>query len=232
MSHFQQSSLPTAVLVLPLFAFLSQCSHKPVSQELPPAPPVTAQAPAKPARAEFKPGDQLELFVKEDQTLNGSYLVREGGYIVIPRAGRISVSGMTREEAEPRVREVLLKTQLKEASVIVERTAVASAASPGMAAGEGVSKKLVYLTGSVSRPGGHAIPVPAGKTVGVYEALLISGGLGKFAKPEQIEIFRFDANGKRKKTLVNLRAIMEGTAEDPAIVEGDIINVPEKVFGF
>ncbi len=71
-----------------------------------------------------------------------------------------------------------------------------------------------------------------GKSVGVYEALLISGGLGKFATPGKVEVFRSDSSGKRKKAIIDLRPIMKGEADDPAIAEGDIINVPEKVFGF
>ncbi|MES2506359.1 MAG: polysaccharide biosynthesis/export family protein [Verrucomicrobiota bacterium] len=220
--------------VLLLISLLPQCTTEPTEDLMPVAPRV-AGAPPAPARPVFLAGDQLELFVKEDLTLNGSYLVREGGYIVIPRAGRVNVAGLSREEAEPRVREFLLKTQLKEATVIVERTpslANSTAAGAGGAAAASIPRVLIYITGSVPRTGGHAIPVPPGKTVGVYEALLISGGLGKFATLDKVEIFRFDANGRRKKSVIDMRPIMKGEAEDPGIAEGDIINVPEKVFGF
>lgn len=216
---------------------LASCTEKDPGTPLPPpVTPVEAPKPVVDTKPVFKPGDQLELFVKEDQTLNGSYLVREGGYIVIPRAGRIQVAGLTREAAEPKVKDVLLKTQLKEASVIVERTAGPNNGPNGLAAtgagGEPVSRVLIYLTGSVAKPGGHAIPVQPGKVARVYETLLISGGLGKFSKVDKVEIFRFDGSGKRKRTVVDLKPIMRGEAEDPPISEGDIINVPEKVFGF
>lgn len=195
------------------------------------AVPVAAASPEK--QNTFQVGDMLELFVKEDATLNGSYAVREGGYIVIPRAGRLSVAGLTREEAEPKVKGFLEKSQLTHANVIVERMPSKSSA-PGMLSqsGQSIPRVLVYITGSVPRSGGHAIPVPPGKTVGVYEALLISGGVGKFASLDKVEIFRFDTQGKRKKATLDMRPIMNGQADDPAISEGDIINVPEKVFGF
>ena len=200
-----------------------------------PAPSVVV--PAAPAATAvpntFQVGDVLELFVKEDATLNGSYAVREGGYIVIPRAGRLSVAGLTREQAEPKVKEFLEKSQLTQANVIVERMPTKAPATGMLSqAGQSIPRVLVYITGSVPRSGGHAIPVPAGKSVGVYEALLISGGVNKFASLDKVEIFRFDPQGKRKKATLDLRPIMEGAADDPPISEGDIINVPEKVFGF
>lgn len=212
---------------------LPQCASEKPSGNLPVPPKVAAQQAAAPTRPVFQKGDQLELFVKEDQTLNGSYLVREEGYIVIPRAGRVNVVGLTREEAEPRLKEFLQKTQLTVANVIVERNPAGGAsATTGAGAVAGVPRVLVYITGSVPRSGGHAIPVPTGKSVGVYEALLISGGLGKFATPGKVEVFRSDSAGKRQKAIIDLRPIMRGQADDPPIAEGDIINVPEKVFGF
>ncbi|MEN3939844.1 polysaccharide biosynthesis/export family protein [Prosthecobacter sp. SYSU 5D2] len=217
-----------------LLLLLASCA-KTQSDEAFPGPvavvPPTIGQPVKPNA--FRAGDTLELFVKEDSTLNGSYAVREGGYIVIPRAGRITVSGFTREEIEPKLKEFLQKSQLTQASVIVERLPGASSSSgPGSVSGESIVRVPVYITGSVPRSGLHAIPVPPGKIVGVYEALLISGGLGKFATLGKVEIFRFDSSGKRKKAIVDLRPIMKGEADDPPISEGDIINVPEKVFGF
>ncbi len=179
----------------------------------------------------FKVGDTLELFVKEDATLNGSYLVREGGYIVIPRAGRISVAGQTRATAEAAVQEILQKTQLTAATVIVERTPQAGDAT-GFQQLQSMPKILIYVTGRVTRSGGHMIPIVNGRRVGVYEALLITGGLARFAQPQKVEVLRNDNTGKRHRAVIDLKPIMEGKAEDPPIEEGDIIHVPERVFGF
>lgn len=233
MIKFPPFSVLRCCFSLALASSLTQCSTPP-NDVLPAPTPQATTAPVKVPVGVFQNGDQLELFVKEDATLNGSYLVREGGYIVIPRAGRLSVAGLTREQAEPKVREFLQKTQLKEANVIVERTPAASAAAGSASASGGVQalqRILVYITGSVPRAGVHYIPVTT-KNVGVYEALLISGGLGKFAQQDKVEVFRTDASGKRKKAVIDLRPIIRGERDDPPIAEGDIINVPEKVFGF
>ena len=221
---------PAALLAL-LCAALTHCASDDPGT-LPPAKPPRPAAQAAPTVSVFQVGDTLELFVKEDSTLNGSYLVREGGYIVIPRAGRIAVAGLTRDAAEPLVRDVLQRTQLKEANVIVERTPATVAQSGAGAMAPGMPRILVFITGNVPRSGGHTIPVPEGKTVGVYEALLITGGFSKFAMIEKVEVFRHDASGKRRRAVVDLRPVMRGEAEDPPIAEGDIIHVPAKVFGF
>lgn len=232
MIHTRFESLFCRIALLAAVSLLANCTTDQSDGPLPP-PQITPTVQAKPDRYAFQVGDQLELFVKEDLTLNGSYAVREGGYIVIPRAGRVNVSGLTRDEAEPRLKEFLQKTQLKEATVIVERTPGPGAASGLTTAnGQTIPRVLVYITGSVPRTGAHTIPVPPGKSVGVYEALLISGGMSKFANIVRVEVFRFDGSGKRKRATVDLRPIMKGEADDPAIAEGDIINVPDKVFGF
>ena len=94
-------------------------------------PPVLTRTVAKSLESpddQFVAGDNLEMFVKEDETLNGTYRVREGGYIVVPRAGRISVSGLSRSAAERQVKNALQSTQLTEATVLTV-VAVSSAAS-------------------------------------------------------------------------------------------------------
>lgn len=218
-----------------LQVLLTSCqSSSDTSGEPLPAPALTvlgAPPPAAPALT-FVPGDVLELFVKEDATLNGSYPVREGGYIVIPRAGRIQVAGLDRTQAESRVKEVLQRTQLTEATVLVERTAKHAGLAQGTTPIAAMPKVMVFLTGAVPRSGAHHIPLPNGRSLGVYEALLITGGMNKFAREDRVEIFRTDNQGRRRRAVVDLRPVRIGQADDPPVGEGDVIHVPEKVFGF
>ena len=39
------------------------------------------------------PGENLEVIVNEDGAFNGRYVVRRGGYIIMPGIGRVSVAG-------------------------------------------------------------------------------------------------------------------------------------------
>ena len=67
------------------------------------------------------PGEKLKIFVVEDSSFNGVYMVRRGGYIIMPAVGRIPVTGKTVPEAEQAISAALEETQLARATVMVER---------------------------------------------------------------------------------------------------------------
>ncbi len=56
----------------------------------------------------IRPGDTLNVHVPEDSSFDGKYEVRRGGYIIIPKVGRISVAGKTVEAAEAAIRRALI----------------------------------------------------------------------------------------------------------------------------
>ena len=213
---------------------LVSCQSDEGSGNLPPPrlPAMVAPEQAVVSQA-FRVGDRLELLVEEDASFNANYEVREGGYILIPKVGRISVVGLNRDETEKRISEYLRKEQLKEAKVYVERR-------PGPATADGVGgvsaadpRLTVFVTGGVNRPGQHRVPLSQGRRApGVYEVVLITGGLAKFGDETKVKIMRMDAQGVRRAITVNLRQIREGEIGDVPVGEGDIIEVPEKVFGF
>lgn len=192
-----------------------------------------APAPQGPTDA-FRPGDSLELYVKEDSTFSGSYVVRQGGYILIPKVGRITVQGLTKADAEQAIRRTLQNGQLTVATVMVERNPGLPAGNSFAASGpvpEGGSRIMVYLTGKVAQPGPHFVPVK-GRSLGLFEALLITNSIGKFANMDKVEILRMDESGRRRHFTVDVSKIRDGKADDVPLGEGDIINVPEKTFGF
>jgi protein involved in polysaccharide export with SLBB domain len=183
-------------------------------------------------------GDTLEIFVEEDDSFNGRYTVRERGDIIIPSLGRIPVAGMSVVDAGTRIRSELEASHLTKASVLVDRVGRApvsrdSSRNSGASGAKPIQPLVtVYLSGKVSRPGQHRIPLPKNGKLGVYEAILISGGMSQFADPQKVHVLRNDETGRKIKIPVNIRAIENGLAKDPEIGEGDIVVVPEKVFGF
>lgn len=204
----------------------------PAPEPVPPRP-----VPSRPAvGGSIRPGDTLELFVEEDDAFNGTYPVREQGDIIIPSVGRIQVAGLSVGSAGSRVQTELQARHLKKATVILDRVGRApvpqEAATPASSAPPAAPKMTVYLNGKVNRPGQHRIPVPASGHVGVYEAILIAGGLSNFADPLKVHVLRNDQEGKKRKIPVNITNIEKGLEKDPAIGDGDIVVVPEKVFGF
>lgn len=201
-----------------------------------PSPPSTGYSQSRYTDNSLQPGDSLELFVEEDDSFNGVYDVRERGDIIIPNVGRIPVRGMTVVDAGARVRSELESTQLKKATVILDRVHKAprktAPSAPAPSAQQGDLRLTIYMTGSVKRPGQHRVPVPESGRIGVYEAILITGGLSQFGDPTRVHVLRNDEAGKKRKIPVNIRSVENGLIEDPMIGEGDIVVVPEKMFGF
>jgi protein involved in polysaccharide export with SLBB domain len=218
-----------------LFPLLTACKNNdPTGDAPPPSLPLLAPRPAAPtANDTFQVGDVLELLVEEDATFSSTYQVREGGYILIPKVGRIPVVNLTRSAAEIKIKETLQQGQLKQATVFVERQASPTAAASPITGLAATPRMMVYLTGGVSRPGQHYVPLRAdGSTPGVYETLLVTGGLAKFANEGRVKIMRLDSTGVRRSIPVDVRKIKDGELSDVPVGDGDIINVEEKVFGF
>ncbi|MDF1859082.1 MAG: polysaccharide biosynthesis/export family protein [Verrucomicrobiales bacterium] len=209
-----------------------------IDDELGDAKPVQKQVRSLPSSLQV--GDTLELFVKEDDSFNGSYVVREAGDIILPSVGRVSVMGMSVNSAGKKIESILKESLLKEATVIadrIDRAEQPASLSPGSGSGSRSKEKsqrkiLVYITGKVNRPGQHMLTVPEKRNIGTYEAILIAGGVTRFGDEQKVHILRQGPDGKKHKIPVNIQLISNGELEDPSIGEGDIIVVPEKVFGF
>lgn len=222
------ASLQRVVGCLAVVATLAGCVGN-EDEFLPPVMLPPAQLQAASTQNVFAPGDSLELFVEEDPSFNGTYLIRQGGYILVPRIGRVQVSGLDREGAERHIMHILQKGQLAKAKVFVEQ--IKSGERPSLSSPE-APKIMIYLTGSVSKPGVHLLPLVRNRPMGLYEALLITGGLTRFGHHGKVEILRADSTGRRVRSVVDLRPIRDGKKDDPPLSEGDIVNVSEKVFGF
>lgn len=162
------------------------------------------------------PGEVLQLFVLEDDSFNGLYQVRSGGYIVLPRVGRVSVVGKDVNEAQKAIKEALEATQLKQATVLIER-------SPGVY-GEDAAD-VIYLAGEFKTTG--PLKIPAGVKPTLVTTILRSGGVTENADLTRVKLLRLEA-GKSLVEEVNVQAIMEGAGlqSDLELNPGDIIVVP------
>jgi len=233
--RFRRITAFLRVSPLMLIPLLTACkSNDDIGTAPPPSLPVAAPRPVAPtANDTFQVGDVLELLVEEDASFSSTYQVREGGYILIPKVGRIPVVNLSRSAAETKIKETLQQGQLKQATVFVERQARQAAPGTNALGPASAPRLMVYLTGGVSRPGQHYVPLRRdGSTPGVYETLLVTGGLAKFANESRVKIMRLDQTGVRRSIPVDVRKIKEGELSDVPVGDGDIINVEEKVFGF
>jgi len=161
------------------------------------------------------PGESVEVMVMEDDSFNGVYQVRRGGYIIMPRVGRISVAGKDLAGAEKGIKESLQQTQVKDATVMVERP-------DGGTSGSG---PVIYLAGEFTTPGPWKIP--AGVAPTVVTTVLRSGGVTESADLTRVRVLRL-VSGQPLVEEVNVQAILDGVGlpSDLALSPGDIIMVP------
>ncbi len=170
----------------------------------------------KPESDVILPGESVEIFVTEDESLNGVYQVRRGGYILLPRAGRIALAGKDLAGAEKAIKEVLQVNQLKDATVMVERPSGSSS---------GTGDAVIYLAGEFKQPGAWKIPRDLSPTI--VTTILRSGGLTGEADLTKVRLLRL-VGGEALVEEVNVQAILNGTSlpSDVNLQPGDIVMVP------
>jgi polysaccharide export outer membrane protein len=162
------------------------------------------------------PGDALQIFVVEDESFNGIYQVRRGGYIILPRVGRVPVVGKDLPAAEKAVKDALEASQLRQGTVMIERT---------RASVEEESSDVIYLAGEFTTPG--PMKIPQGYSPTIVTLILRSGGVSPSADLTHVKLLRLE-NGKALVEEVNVQAILDGSGlpSDLALNPGDIVVVP------
>lgn len=172
-------------------------------------------------------GDTLDVFVLEDSSFNGKYVIRPSGDIIIPKLGRIGVVSMALTEVETAIARQLEATQLKKATVIADPVL------RGAETGETVLAGLtVYLSGNVAKSGRKFVPFVAGSQVTAFQAVMDGGGFTNFANKKKSFILRKDQFGGTQRIPVDFVRIESGDLPDIPLRDGDMLVVPQKMFGF
>lgn len=173
-------------------------------------------------------GDAIDIFVLEDSSFNGLYVVRASGDIILPKAGRVPVLGMKLEEVESSVKRVLQANQLTQATVIADPVRRGGGDDKTIIAGMNV-----YLTGpGVMRQGRALVPFVGDAKVTAFQAITDGGGFAAFANKKHSYLLRKDQIGRTKRLQIDFIKIEKGLASDPVLQDGDTIVVPQKFFGF
>lgn len=163
------------------------------------------------------PGINLELWVNEDPSFNGRHQVRRGGYVILPQIGRVMVAGKTIAQAEAAVRKALQATQLRRASVMLERLD-----------GQDIEERTILLAGEFRHP--RPFKIPHGTAPTLVSVLIASGGWTERADLTRVKVMRMAANRSVVEE-VNVKKILEGNPAvglggDVTLTEGDVIVVP------
>ena len=181
---------------------------------------------ARSASSTIEAGDKLDVVVLEDPSFNGAFVVRESGDIILPKVGRVRVAGVSLASAEGAVRSRIQADQIKDATVILERTQRVAHAPFSER-----SKMLVFLTGAVARPGQHMVALNDRDGLMAYEALLIAGGPTPYADQRRAYILRKAGGGQRERIAIDFRSLARGEGTDMPLQQGDVVYLPERRFG-
>jgi protein involved in polysaccharide export with SLBB domain len=161
------------------------------------------------------PGENIEVFVVEDASFNGRYQVRRGGYVILPQVGRIYVAGKSIDAAEHAVKKALESTQLKRATVMIERIQGADIESG----------PVIYLAGEFKSP--RPFRLQQGVTPTLVGVILSSGGVTDKADMTRVRVMRVAAL-KGVVEEINVQRILEGAGltSDITLDDGDVVVIP------
>src|SRR6266852_4819335 len=85
---------------------------------------------------------------------------------------------------------------------------------------------IVYVLGAVGRPGGFVL-VNDRAQMTTLKVLALAGGFSRTAKKDHAVIIRKDNQGQQHEVAVDLKKVLERTAEDLQLQPSDILYVPD-----
>ena len=187
-------------------ALLSGCASTPVPQE-------TAASPAE--HYIIGPGDQLDIYVRDNPTLSVDVPVRPDGRISIPLVQSMMAAGKT-PEALAHDLEVALSQYIRVPLVTVIVKSFVGAYS-----------QQVRVVGQATTP--RAVPYRSGMSL--LDVMIAVGGLTKYADGNDAKIIRRMADGSEVSIPVKLASLMNGVIKyNVPMRPGDILIIPESTF--
>ena len=113
-----------------------------------------------------------------------TYLVDNGGYVNFPVIGQIQLKGLTKSQAEEKIKGLLMQ-YIKEEPIVTVKS---------------VNYKISVI-GEVARPNTFTI---VNKKVNIFEALAMAGDMTIWGRRDNVKIIREDAEGQKKIIYMNL----------------------------
>jgi len=203
------------ISAVPLFLIVACQLSAPVrAASVTPAASSTAAAPPVSPDYRIGPGDQLHIFVFENDQLSVTVPVRPDGKISTPLVEDMVAVGKTPSQLARDI-ETALSKYVRSPKVNVEVVSALSVYSQ------------IKVIGQVKEP--KAIPYHEGMTV--LEALLDAKGLSEFAAGNRARIVRM-VNGRQEDIRVRLDALVNNgdMSQNLPLQPGDVLVVPETRF--
>lgn len=158
-------------------------------------------------------GDTVRISFPGAPTLNTVQQIRRDGRVTLPLIGEFKAAGLTPPDMEKElIKQYGPLLQTKEVTVSVD--------SSGF---------LVYVTGSVLRPG----KILSDRPLTALAAIMEAGGFDYTkANLKSVRVIRTE-NGQTEHFVINLKNVMKGSADDKfKLKPADIIYVPERFSWF
>lgn len=158
---------------------------------------------------EYKIGGQdlLDISVYGQADLSRTVRVNSLGNISLPLIGTVMAVGLTSIQLEKLLADRLSEQYLQNPQVTVFVK-------------EAISSRFT-VEGAVSKPG--VFPLQGPTTL--LRAIALAGGQGSLGDLTNVKVFRMQADGKQETLTFDVEKIRVGEAEDPRIVNDDLIVV-------
>ena len=171
--------------------------------------PVRAE---QPSTYQVGPGDVLQVafYAGGEKQEDFSGTVSSLGTVTCPLLGELKVAGMTTYEISKAMTERLSHDFFVDPQVLVNVKDYGG---------------QVWVVGAVKSPG----PYPFSEGLTALKACLLAGGFTDFASLKKVKVTR-TVNGHPKAVAVDLTRVMQGKADDPPLLRGDRIEVPQRRF--
>jgi polysaccharide export outer membrane protein len=167
-----------------------------------------------PRRDEFVigPADELRVEVWKNAELSADVIVRPDGTITLPLVGDLRVGGSVPSQIRREVSQRL-------AAFFKGETV-----SPVQVSVRAINSYKFIVNGNVERPG----VVSSRSYVTVLEALVLAGGLNRYADPTRITLLRKAAGGNVRTIPINYETLKTGEEpqQDIVLLAGDVLFVP------
>lgn len=163
----------------------------------------------------IEPGDVLVITVYEQPDLTTKVRVTTKGEISFPLLGTIQVSGLTVNELQKRLTELLEKDYLvnPQVNVFIEE----------------YHPRKVFVIGAVNKPGEYELFKDRPTTV--LEAITMAGGFKEVAAQNNTRIIRVGGSQEQTIPIKITDIIQKGDkSKDIPVEPGDIVVVPESFF--
>jgi len=201
-----------SLILLSALPFWASCAGPATTFELPVSPEFVESSQLYKKEYVLGPGDQVEIWVKDDPEASRSCGIRGDGYISLPDLGEIHAAGLTVTDLDS-----VLVARLSDRLLSPEVKVVPTATRPPM----------VYVMGQVARPG----PLPLRDASTAAQAIAGAGGFTRSSSKGSVSVVRLTEAGKlRTYQIESFSKSQPGpymAAQSMLLQQDDLIFVPE-----